>query len=79
MNNKMDYPREWNDNRVIIQNGIPVDFSKGQLFSIQRYRPYHRQFNMNSDSELPETIKILVYDRSGELILNKELKASNAS
>jgi len=75
-----DYsPQEWGYARDKIQDGSPVDFRLGQSFFIQRFKSYHRQFNMSSNSGLPMAIRILVYTRSGELILKKEFEVDNAS
>jgi hypothetical protein len=74
-----EYPSEWNNARDKLQNGLPVDFRRGQPFFIQRFKSYHRQFNMNSNSELPGAIKVLVYNQSGELILKKEFEVDNES
>ena len=79
MDKKNDYPPEWNKNLDRLQDGYPVNFRSGQPFLIQRFRPYHRQFNMNSNSDLPKTIRILVYNVSGDLILKKEFEVDNAS
>lgn len=74
-----DYPPVWNS-RNNIQNGMPENYRRGGLpFFIQRFKPYHRQFNMNSESEFPSLIKILVYDQSGKLMLEKEYKVSDVS
>jgi hypothetical protein len=72
-------PQEWGYARDKLENGLPVDYRLGQSFFIQRFKSYHRQFNMNSNSGLPKAIRILVYDRSGELILKKEFEVDNAS
>ncbi len=79
MDTKNNYPQEWGYPRDKIQDGFPVDFRLGQSFFIQRFKSYHRQFNVSSNSGLPKTIRVLVYDRSGELILKKEFEADNAS
>jgi hypothetical protein len=73
------YPSEWNSARDELKNGLPVDFRRGQPFFIQRFKSYHRRFNMNSNSELPEAIRVLVYNQSGELILKKEFEVDNES
>jgi len=71
------YPSGWNNARDELQNGLPVDFRSGQRFFIQRFKSYHRRFNMNSNSELPEAIRVLVYSQSGELLLKKEFEVDN--
>ncbi len=79
MDAKNDYPQEWGYARDKIKDGFPVDFRLGQSFFIQRFKSYHRQFNVSSNSGLPKAIRVLVYDRSGELILKKEFEVDNAS
>ncbi len=73
------YPHGWNYRSNEIRNGMPVNFSHGQPFLIQRFKPYHRQFNMDSELEFPALIKILIYDRSGDLILKKEIDVGDVS
>ena len=72
MNKEKACPPEWNSSYNKLADGFPVDFKHGQQFIIQRFRPYQRQYEKNPDSELPSYIRILVYDRSGQKILEKE-------
>jgi hypothetical protein len=73
------YPSVWNNRRDELKNGMPVYFRRGKLFIIQRFRLYHYEFDMNTESEFPSLIKMLIYDKSGKLILEKELKVSDVS
>ncbi len=68
-----EYPPEWNKYPERLKNGIPSDYKTGQEFLIQRFKTYHRQYKMLADFELPSFIRILVYDRSGQKILEKEI------
>jgi len=79
MDKKGNYPQEWSYPRDTLKDGFPVDFRLGQSFFIQRFKLYHRQFSMNLNSELPKAIRVLVYDRSGKLILKKEFEVGNES
>ncbi|HJX34376.1 MAG TPA: hypothetical protein VJ373_04300 [Desulfatiglandales bacterium] len=79
MDKKGNYPQEWSYPRDTLKDGFPVDFRLGQSFFIQRFKSYHRQFGMSSNSELPKAIRLLVYNRSGELILKKEFEVDNGS
>ena len=79
MDTKNNFLQEWSNPRDKLENGFPVDFRLGQSFFIQRFKSYHRQFNVSSNSGLPKAIRVLVYDRSGELILKKEFEVDNAS
>lgn len=79
MDNKGNYPQEWSYLRDTLKDGLPVNFRLGQSFFIQRFKSYHRQFNKSLNSELPKTIRVLVYDRSGDLILKEEFNIDNES
>jgi len=79
MDKKGNYPQEWSYPRDTLKDGLPVDFRLGQSFFIQRFKSYHRQFNTNLNSELPKAIRVLVYDRSGRIILKKEFNVDNGS
>ena len=72
-------PSEWTYPKEKIQNGVPVNYRRGQPFLIQRFKPYRQRFNADSNSQLPTAIKILVYDQSGMLILEKGFEVTNAS
>jgi len=72
-------PLEWTHPKEKLQNGVPVNYRRGLPFLIQRFKPYHFQFNSDSNSKLPTIIKVLVYSQSGELILEKEFEVSNVS
>ncbi|UCF56741.1 MAG: hypothetical protein JSW15_11835, partial [Deltaproteobacteria bacterium] len=74
-----DPPPEWTFPRVRVQEGIPVNFRRGQLFLIQWFKPVHGKFNFEPYSEPPTAIKVLVYDQSGVLLLEKEFEVSHVS
>lgn len=69
--NKEPYP-EWNDSKDMLKDGLPLNFRRGQPFLIQRFKPYHRSYSKNSNAEFPSSIRVLVYDRSGSLLLEKK-------
>jgi hypothetical protein len=79
MGNDANPPPEWIHPKEKIQNGFPLNFRKGQLFLIQKYKPIHRKFNLVANSEPPTVVKVLVYDRAGMLILEKQFGVSDAS
>lgn len=74
-----DPPGEWAYPKEKLENGVPLNFRRGQLFLIQRFKSIDGEFNLIPDSEPPSAIKVLVYDRSGMLILEKEFEVSNVS
>jgi hypothetical protein len=56
-----------------------VNFRRGQLFLIQRFKPVHGRFYLTSTSEPPTALRVLVYDQSGLLILEREFEVSHVS
>ena len=79
MDENKECPSEWNYAHIKLLNGFPVDYQSGQQFLIQRFKPYQRKFEISPDSELPSYIRILAYDRSGQIILEKEFPVTNGS
>ena len=72
-------PPEWTFPRVQLEEGVPVNFRRGQLFLIQRFKPVHGKFYLTPHSETPKALKVLVYDQSGLLILEREFEVSHVS
>ena len=68
-----DIPLEWTYPKQTLQNGLPNNFRRGLPFFIQRFKPYHREFRSDSNAKKPSAIKILIYDQSGTLLLEKYL------
>ncbi len=79
MGNDPNPPPEWTFPRVQLEQGIPVNFRRGQLFLIQRFKPVHGRFFLAPNSEPPTALKVLVYDQSGLLILEREFEVSHVS
>jgi len=79
MGKNNDSPAEWTYPKEKIENGVPLNFRRGQPFLIQRFKPYRQRFNVDSNSQLPTAVRILVYDQSGILILEKRFEVTNAS
>ena len=79
LGNDPNPPPEWTFPRVQLEEGIPVNFRRGQLFLIQRFKPVHGRFFLAPNSEPPTALKVLVYDQSGLLILEREFEVSHVS
>lgn len=57
-----------------LRDGLPIDYSKGQRFLIQRFKSISNKYPLTRSTDKPLILKILVYDRNGELILKKVLE-----
>lgn len=66
-----DPPRLWPSSKAVFQNGVPVNYKKGQSYKIRNFRLIRAKWSFKSAEKMPSEIKILVYDRSGSLLLKK--------
>jgi uncharacterized coiled-coil protein SlyX len=72
-------PSAWTFPNEELKDGLPVDFRRGQLFLIQRYKPIDGNFYLPTTSDPPSSIKVLVYNQTGILLLEKEFEVSDDS
>jgi len=70
-------PKEWAYPQGRVVNGFPEDYRNGQVFTIQRFKPVQGRFNLGPDSESPSSIRVLIYDQSGVIILQKDFEVSD--
>jgi len=74
-----DPPQIWSYPKEKLKDGVPVNFNRGELFIIKRFKPIQGRIDLAPSRKLPSSIRILVYDQSGGQILDKEFEVSNAS
>ena len=67
-------PQSWTYPKVALRDGLPIEYKRGRLFVIKRFRTILGEFFIDSNTEEALTLKILVYNQSGNLILQKELE-----
>lgn len=72
-----DSPRRIAYPEVDLKDGLPVNYRLGLPFLIQRFRPMKAQFESEALPQAASSIRVLVYNRSGGLILDKEFKVNN--
>lgn len=66
-----DSPEVWVYPSSSLKDGFPVNYRKGQRFFIQRFKSISSKYTLSKSTDEPLILKILVYDRNGELILKK--------
>ena len=71
-NSESDPPQLWTHPRAALKNGEPINYKQGQFFKVRNYRIIRGKYFLDSKTETPSFLKILVYDESGKLILKKE-------
>jgi hypothetical protein len=71
--------KEWPYPQQKLEKGMPVNYRKGQVFLINKYKQLHVRLNLGNASESPTGIKVLVYDQAGEIALQKEMEVTQPS
>lgn len=69
---------DWTFPQEKLVNGLPENFRRGQVFLIKRFKPVQGKLNVGSGSDAPTILEILVYDQSGEIVLQKEFEIGHA-
>ena len=77
-NNGSDPPQLWAHPKAALKNGEPINYKRGQFFKVRNYRIIRGKYFLDSETETPSLLKILVYDESGELLLKKEFAIEKA-
>jgi uncharacterized coiled-coil protein SlyX len=72
-----DPPKEWAYPQEKVVNGFPENYASGLLFTIQRFKPIQGRFNLGRSLESPSSVRVLVYDQSGAIILQKDFEVSS--
>jgi hypothetical protein len=78
MNKDNEPPYLWTYPKVALKNGLPVDYKRGQLFFIKRFKTIRGEYSINSETEYPSAVKVIVYDHPGTLIFQKEFEVEKA-
>jgi hypothetical protein len=72
-------PLEWSYPDEELKKGVPTNYRRGKPFLIQRFKPMNAKFMAGTISEMPSAIRVLVYDQSGVLVLEKEFEVNDIS
>lgn len=72
LNRQSDPTRTWSYPYVKVVNELPENFRRGQRFGIQRFREMQGSLSIPAGSDFPATIKVLIYNTQGVLLVNKE-------
>jgi hypothetical protein len=74
-----DTPQYWTYPKVALRDGLPIEYKRGRLFVIKRFRTIRGEFFLDSNTESPLSLKIIVYNQAGNLILQREIEAEITS
>ena len=78
LNRQSDPSRTWTYPYVKVVNELPENFRHGQRFGIQRFREMQGSLSIPAGSDFPTTIKVLIYNTQGVLLVNKEYEIGDA-
>ena len=78
-NNKSDPPQLRAFPKVALRNGIPINYKSGQAFKIKRFKTVRGTYFLNTASEFPSSLKVLVYGETGSLMLEREFQINKSS
>jgi hypothetical protein len=71
-----DPPKEWAYPQGRVVNGFPENYGNGLAIAIQRFKPIQGRFNLGQSLEVPLSVRVLIYDPSGAIILQKDFEVS---
>lgn len=69
-----DPPRLWSSPKAVFEKGAPIDPKKGQTYKIRNFRRIRARWSFASVENIPSELRILVYDRSGGLLLKENYR-----
>ena len=72
INKGQDPPQLWSYPKVELQNGMPIDYKQGRLFTIRHFKTIRGEYFFDSKAIYPSSVKVLVFNESGEMVLEKE-------
>lgn len=78
-NRESDPPQLWTFPKIALRNGVPINYKGGQAFKINRFKTVQGRYFLNTEREFPSSLKILVYNEAGTLILEKEFQVDKSS
>lgn len=76
---KSDPPQSWTYPKVALRDGLPINYKRGRLFVIKHFRTIKGEYFLDSKVDSSLSLRILAYDESGKLILQKEFEVENNS
>jgi hypothetical protein len=74
-----DPPQYWTYPKVELRDGLPIDYKRGLLFIIKHFRTIKGEYLLDSNTASPLLLKILVYNQTGQLMIQKEFEVNNMS
>ncbi len=64
----------WSYPQAVLQEGVPADPRNGFRFAIRNFKAITMSHGLGSQGDLPPILRILVYDRSGNLLRKEDME-----
>jgi hypothetical protein len=62
-----------------LEKGIPVSYKRGQLFRIKNFMTIRGKFFLSGTKQPPASLRVLIYDHEGLLLLDKAFDLKHAA
>ncbi len=72
-------PGVWTSPEVKLKDGRPENYKGGRLFLIRRFKPMKAALSFDPGGPRPSRLSILIYDRSGKLIVEHSVDIEDVS
>jgi hypothetical protein len=76
---KSDPPQSWTYPKVALRDGLPINYKRGRLFVIKNFRSMKGEYFLDSKVDASLSLRILAYDESGKLLIQKEFEVEDNS
>jgi len=63
----------------VLKDGFPVSYNRGQLFVIKHFRTVQGKFFLGGTKQTPASLRVIVYDNDGRLLLDDKVPLKNAA
>jgi hypothetical protein len=63
----------------VLKDGFPMSYNRGQLFVIKHFKTVRGKFFLGGTREAPASLRVIVYNKDGLLLLDSELPLKNAA
>lgn len=63
----------------VLKDGFPVSYKRGQLFIIKHFKTVRGKFFLGGTKQTPASLRVIVYDNDGRLLLDDKVPLKNAA
>jgi len=79
LNDHRNIPADWTHPREEQRDGFPFNYKRGLPFYIERFKPYRHDFTLTPGQSDPTMARVLVYNQTGSITLDRQFDITNDS